>query len=99
MSVEVVSGTMKIGWTINERDLGILGIDRDLTVKELSDLYDRIQEIVCSVLSQTVDIWIDGEDKPPVRVFLEPTPMGDEDIEIDEGPDVGTLADLRAALS
>lgn len=93
---EIVAGTIKVSWQIDEHGLGIEHIERDLTGKELTALYDRISELVTSAFHQHVSIWIDGEDKPPVDVFLE---TNDSEIEIDDGPVNGMLPDLRDAIA
>lgn len=95
MMREIVAGTIKVSWQIDERGLGIEHIDRDLTREELAALYDRISELVTSAFHQRVSIWIDGEDKPPVEVILE---ANDSEIEIDDGPVNGMLPDLRDAV-
>lgn len=92
---EYVRGTILVSWSIDERGLGMDGIYRELTKAELAALYDRIADLVTQAYHQRVTIWIDGEDKPPVDVYLE---ANDMDIEIDEGPRVGHLNDLRAEL-
>ena len=93
-----IGGTIKVGWQISERGLGIEQIQRELTKEELTKLYDRIEELLASAFHQSMKIWIDGEDKPGVDVFLEAPYMGDCDIEIDDGPVNGALADLRREL-
>jgi len=90
-----IAGTIKVGWSIDERGLGIGHIQRELTKRELAALYDRIADLVGQAFHQRVTIWIDGEDKPPVDVFLEATDM---EIEIDDGPVNGLLSDLRNEL-
>jgi len=94
MSDEQWSGTIKVGWTIRDRDLGPQS-EGEPTPTEMRAIYDRIEELVTTAFHQRVTIWIDGEDKPPVDVFLEA--YGNE-IEIDEGADNGMLSDLREAL-
>lgn len=91
---EMVAGTIRLGWQISEKGLGIDHIQRELTRDELNKMFDRIEEILSSAFSQKVTIWIDGEEKPGVDVFLEN--MGDGEIEIDDGPANGILADLKA---
>lgn len=91
---ERMAGTIKVGWMIDEKGLGI-DHERELTKAELSALYDRIADLVGQAFHQRVTIWIDGEDKPPVDVFLEATDM---EIEIDDGPVNGLLSDLRSIL-
>lgn len=93
-----VAGSIKVGWQISERGLGIEQIERELTNKELTKLYERIEELVCAAFHQRVTVWIDGDDKPGVDVFLEAPYMGDCDIEIDDGPVNGSLEDLRREL-
>ena len=90
-----IAGTIKVGWSIDERGLGVDHIQRELTKGELAALYDRIADLVGQAFHQRVTIWIDGEDKPPVDVFLEATDM---EIEIDDGPVNGMLSDLRSEL-
>lgn len=92
---DMIGGTIKVGWQISERGLGIEQIQRELTNEELTKLYERIEELVCAAFHQRVTVWIDGEDKPGVDVFLEAPYMGDCDIEIDDGPVNGSLEDLR----
>lgn len=89
---DFVSGTIKVGWSIDERGLGIADIQGELTRAELNALYERITELVTQAFHQRVTIWIDGEDKPPVDVFLEATDM---EIEIDDGPVNGAISELR----
>lgn len=92
---DTICGTIKIRWSIDERGLGVAHIDRELTKPELAALYDRIEDLVGQAFHQRVTIWIDGEDNPPVDVFLEAT---DPEIEIDDGPVNGLLSDLRDEL-
>ena len=94
MSDERWSGTIKVGWTIRDRDLGPQS-EGEPTPAEMRAIYDRIEELVTQAFHQRVTIWIDGEDKPPVDVFLE---ADSNEIEIDEGADNGMLSDLRNAL-
>lgn len=93
-----IGGSIKVGWQIAERGLGIADIQRELTREELTKLYDRIEELLASAFHQSMKIWIDGEDKPGVDVFLEAPYMGDCDIEIDDGPVNGSLEQLRREL-
>ena len=72
--------------------------DAELSPADLRKLYDRLEELLASAFHQEVRIWIDGEDKPPVEVWLEAPFMSDHGIEIDDGPVNGTLADLRGEL-
>lgn len=97
MSDERWCGTIKVGWTIRDRDLGPQS-EGEPTPAEMRAIYDRIEELVCAAFHQRVTVWIDGEDKPGVDVFLEAPYMGDCDIEIDDGPVNGTLSDLRNEL-
>ena len=94
MSDEQWSGTIKVGWTIRDRDLGPQS-EGEPTPAEMRAIYDRIEELVTSAFSQRVTIWIDGEDKPSADVYLE---ADGNEIEIDEGADNGMLSDLRNAL-
>lgn len=90
-----IAGTIKVGWSIRERDLGIDKIQRELTKKELRAMYDRIEEaVVGAVGGDYVDVYIDGEAKPPVRVYLDLC-AGMNELEIDDGPVNGRLEDLR----
>ena len=41
-----IAGTIKVGWSIDERGLGIGHIQRELTNGELAALYDRIADLV-----------------------------------------------------
>ena len=81
-----------VGWIISEKGLGIADIERKLTKEERTALYDRIGELVTAAFQQRVTIWIDGEDKPPVDVFLE---ANEDEIQIDDGPVNGLLVELR----
>jgi len=92
MSDEHIAGTIRIGWSISERDLGIAGIERDLTRAEIMRLVDRIEDAVTSVIHDRVDVWIDGEESPPITVHVEI--MGD--LEIDDGPVNGLVDDIRS---
>lgn len=91
-----VSGIIKIGWSISERDLGIDGIKRELTSEELRDLYDRIEDALTRALPRIVDVHIGGEEKPPVRVVFEVN--GDDEIAIDTGLVYWTLAMMRREI-
>ena len=91
---ERIAGTIKVGWSIDEKDL-LKDPDAELTGEALEKFCERLEEIVCAAFHQTVTIWIDGDDKPPVEVWLEAPYCGDSDIEIDDGPVNGTIADLR----
>lgn len=88
-SDERVSGMIKIGWSISERDLGIDVLERELTSEELRELYDRIEQVLADALTPRARV---GD----VRVFLEI--LGDDEIEIDDGPVNGLLSDLREEL-
>jgi len=92
---ETICGTIKVGWSIDEVGLNVAHIQRELTKGERGALYDRIADLVTQAFHQRVTIWIDGEDKPPVDVFLEAT---DLEIEIDDGPVNGLISDLRNEL-
>lgn len=92
---ESIAGSIKVGWSISERDLGIDKIQRELTKQELRAMYDRIEEAVTGALGgDYVDVYLDGEDKPPVRVYLDLC-AGMNELEIDDGPVNGRLDDLR----
>lgn len=95
MKEEMISGTVIVSWTVSEKGLGIGGIQRKLTKAELAALYDRIEDLVRQAFRPRVTIWVDGEDKPPVDVFLEASGY---DIEIHDGPVNGMIADLRDEL-
>lgn len=88
-SDDYIAGTIKIGWSISERDLGIDGLERELTSEELRELYDRIEQVLAAALPRRVRV---GD----VRVVLEI--LGDDEIEIDEGPVNGWLFALREEL-
>lgn len=45
--------------------------------------------------NEYVDVYIDGQDNPPVRVMFD---IGGHEIEIDDGPNNGTLDDIRAEI-
>ena len=91
---ERIAGTIKAGWSVGWNEL--LGdSDEELTGKALEKFCERVEELVCAAFHQEVRIWIDGDDKPPVEVWLEAPFMGDHGIEIDDGPVNGTIADLR----
>ena len=94
MSDKHWSGTIKVGWKIRDRDLGPQS-EGEPTPAEMRAIYDRIEELVTSAFHQRVMVWIDGEDKPAVDVFLE---ADGNEIEIDEGADNGMLSDLRNSL-
>jgi len=95
---DFVSGSIKVGWSISERDLGIDKIQRELTKDELRAMYDRLEEAVTEAVGgDYVDVYLDGKDKAPVRVYLE-TCAGLNDLEIDEGPVNGDLSILRMEL-
>lgn len=86
-----IAGTIKIGWQITERDLCL---PNNPDAEDYREAYERLEEILGAIISQTVDLWVDGEKKPPVRVFLEN--MGE--IEVDDGPHNGSLEDIRLEL-
>lgn len=88
------SGTIRVGWAIRDRDLGPQS-EGDPTPAEMRAIYDRIEDLVTQAFRRRVTIWIDGEDEPPVDVFLE---ADGHEIEIDEGGGSGTISDLRDAL-
>ena len=92
---DTICGSIKVGWSIDEAGLNVAHIQRELTKGELAAFYDRISDLVTQAFHQRVTIWIDGEDKPPVDVFLEAT---DLEIEIDDGPVNGLISELRDAL-
>lgn len=95
---ESIAGSIKVGWTIRERDIGIDKIERELTKKELLAMYDRIEEAVTAALGgDYVDVYLDGKDKEPVRVYFD-IYAGMNDLEIDDGPVNGMISDLRDTL-
>lgn len=95
---ESVAGSIKVAWSIREHDLGIDKIQRELTNKELRTMYDRIEEAVTEAVGgDYVDVYIDGKDKAPVRVYLDLC-AGMNELEIDDGPVNGRLDDLRKEL-
>ena len=94
MSDEHWSGTIKVGWKIRNRDLGPQS-EGGPTPAEMREIYDRIEELVMTAFHKRVAVWIDGEDKPSVAVFLE---ADGSEIEIDEGADNGMLFYLRNSL-
>lgn len=87
--LESMAGSIKIGWWI-DRDPGAT-----FDASELPVALDRLEDALTSALSQCVDVFIDGEDSPPVRVMFD---LGGKEIEIDDGPVNGTLDDIRAEL-
>ena len=91
---ERIAGTIKVGWMIDEKDL-LADPDAELSPADLRKFYERLEELLCAAFHQEVRVWIDGDDKPPVEVWLEAPYCGDDDIEIDDGPVNGTIADLR----
>ena len=91
---EYVSGTIKVGWTITEKGLGLDKISGELTKEQKLALYDRIEEAVTAAFPDSVDLYLDGEELAPVRVHLDVT-SGFTDLEIDDGPVNGMLDDLR----
>jgi len=95
---DYVAGSIKVGWSIRERDLGIDKIQRELTKDELRAMYDRIEEAVTEAVGgDYVDVYLDGKDKEPVRVYLDIC-AGMNDLEIDDGPVNGELSILRTEL-
>lgn len=64
------------------------GITADVELPELDDSYtaerptpemvERAGEVLISAMCQWVDIYIDGEDKPPARVMIDPWNVQDE---------------------
>lgn len=95
---ESIAGSIKVGWSIRERDLGIDKIERELTKKELLAMYDRVEEAVTGALGgDYVDVYLDGKNKAPVRVYLDIC-AGMNDLEIDDGPVNGMISDLRDEL-
>ncbi len=93
-----ITGSIKVGWSIRERDLGIDKIDGELTPNELRAMYDRIEEAVTGAMGgDYVDVYLDGKGKKPVRVYLDIC-AGMNDLEIDDGPVNGMLSDLRTEL-
>ena len=91
--LESMAGSIKLGWWI-DRDPGALFDASDL-VTRLPEVLDRVENAIVSALSQCVDVFIDGEDNPPVRVMFD---LGGKEIEIDDGPINGPLDDIRAEL-
>lgn len=90
-SDERVSGTIRVRWSISERDLGIDGIERRLTSEELRALYDHIEDALTRALHRTVYV-----QNPPVCVVFEV--MGGDEIELDTGPVYWTLAAMRGEI-
>jgi hypothetical protein len=43
---KAIAGTIQVGWSIDERGLGVDHIQRELTKGELAALYDRIGDLV-----------------------------------------------------
>lgn len=93
---EYICGTIRITWSISDEDAKIPPGDEDLTPEQVRALCDRIEEALTSSIGQTVDLWLDGEDEPPVRVMFD---CCCSEIEIDDGPVNGTLEELRGEYS
>ena len=88
-----MAGSIKLGWWI-DRDPGATFDASDL-VTRLPEVLDRLEDALTSALPECVDVFIDGEDNPPVRVMFD---LGGKEIEIDDGPIDGPLDDIRAEL-
>ena len=46
---KAIAGTIQVGWSIDERGLGVDHIQRELTKGELAARYDRIADLVGQV--------------------------------------------------
>lgn len=83
-----VSGTITLNWSVDEAELKeSLEVAQQHFVKiERPDLSPTLEAhlkeiVVCATPGHYVDLFINGEDKPPVRVYFE---SDDGDVEIDE---------------
>lgn len=86
-------GTAKVSWCMSGRDLRIPDGDAPLTRAQIRALEERLQEALAAALpGDRVDVWIDGEDQPAVRVHFD---LGDMEIEIDDGPVNGRVGELE----
>ena len=93
---ERITGTIRIGWCIrDDKSAGVPDGTGDITQAQTAAICDRLEEVLhgCLPTQSWVDVWVDGEGAEPIRVYFEA--MGDDEIEIDDGPINGTLADLR----
>lgn len=66
-----ISGNIRVGWSMSERDLGIDKIQREMTMDELRTTFERIEGAITRVIGDgCMDVHIDGDDKEPVRIYL-----------------------------
>lgn len=91
--ISSLAGSIKLAWWI-DRDPGAL-FDASELVTKLEDVLDRLEDALTGALSQTVDVYIDGQNEPPVRVCFD---VGGHEIEIDDGPINGSLNKIREEL-
>jgi len=87
--MNVVSGTVQLRWTVDTANLKeSFGKTRESFAKaEQSGLSPTLEAhlkeiIVCATPGNWVDLFINGEDQEPVRVYFE---NDDNDVEIEEG--------------
>lgn len=64
MSDEMVSGRVVVEWSVRERDLGT-------TEEQVARARERLDDLLSAAVPQWVDLYIDGDDKAPVRIYLE----------------------------
>jgi len=84
-----ISGTITMSWTVDEVDLKTSHeiAQKHLAEIERPDLSPTLEAhlkeiIVCATPGNWVDLFINGESYPPVRVYFE---SDDSDVEIKEG--------------
>mgnify|MGYP001568650081 CR=1 FL=1 len=99
MSDETISGTIKVGWTLRERDMVSAAqkrADHKWTAAEIHEFADRLEEVVKAAIPDSIRIHIDGEDKPGVRVGYD-CGTAITEIEVDDGFEeiMGTLDEIR----
>jgi hypothetical protein len=91
---DILRGTIKISWSIPYSDAQVPP-DDPLTQEQIVTVCDRVAEAVCEGLPQDVELYLDGEDKLPVRLSYE---VDSSELEIEEAPEqlVGMVDDVRS---
>lgn len=84
-----ISGIVQLRWAVDTASLkeSFGKVQESFAKSEQSDLTPTLEThlkelIVCATPGDWVDVYINGEDNPPVRVYFE---NDDNDVEIEEG--------------
>lgn len=100
---DTISGTIKIGWTVRERDMMSAAqkkSDHVWTGDEMRAFAERLEELIKAGIPDHIDIGIDGENKPFARVWYD-CGTAISEIEVDDGFEeiMGTLGEINDRAS